>query len=339
MLAAPNWTAADIQPGDTLKVQNLDAVIATVTDSTHITLAEPWTGTTLAAAAYRIRYQPDGSRYSAAVRDLIAQLGGGSVAALQALTGAANKIPYFLSASTMALADFKDWAISFLSLTPAANKLAYFDTPTSAALTDLTAAGRAVIGAPSAGAQRTAIGAGDVSGPASSVVGRIATYTDTTGKVLSDGGILAANVYQKSNILGTVSQSAGVPTGAVIERGSNASGNYVKYADGTLITYGLAIINASTAAGSSTSPSIPQPAVFVGGAKTMCQATYYTASSGSGSALYTVAFGASFTNDSSVTGYQFLNCGKTLANFPDFTIGASAAASLLINFITVGKWF
>jgi len=37
------------------------------------------------------------------------------------------------------------------------------------------------------------------------------------------------------NLLGTVSQSGGTPTGAVIERGSNANGEYVKFADGTLI--------------------------------------------------------------------------------------------------------
>ena len=42
-------------------------------------------------------------------------------------------------------------------------------------------------------------------------------------------------VYISGNILGTVSQSGGVPTGAIIERGSNANGEFVKYADGTLI--------------------------------------------------------------------------------------------------------
>ena len=42
------------------------------------------------------------------------------------------------------------------------------------------------------------------------------------------------NIYHTGNILGTVSQSSGVPTGAIIERGSNANGEYTKYADGTL---------------------------------------------------------------------------------------------------------
>lgn len=45
----------------------------------------------------------------------------------------------------------------------------------------------------------------------------------------------AAKAYLKSNILGTVSQAGGVPTGAIFERGSNANGEYVKYADGTMI--------------------------------------------------------------------------------------------------------
>lgn len=43
--------------------------------------------------------------------------------------------------------------------------------------------------------------------------------------------------YKKNNILGSVSQAGGVPTGGVIERGSNANGDYVKYADGTMICW------------------------------------------------------------------------------------------------------
>ena len=41
--------------------------------------------------------------------------------------------------------------------------------------------------------------------------------------------------YHTGNILGTVSQSGGVPTGAIIESGSNVNGEYTKYADGTLL--------------------------------------------------------------------------------------------------------
>lgn len=42
-------------------------------------------------------------------------------------------------------------------------------------------------------------------------------------------------LYDTGNILGTVSQSSGAPTGAIIERGSNANGEFVRYADGTQI--------------------------------------------------------------------------------------------------------
>jgi len=47
----------------------------------------------------------------------------------------------------------------------------------------------------------------------------------------------AGEVYSQGNILGTVSETGGVPTGAVIERGSNANGSFVKYADGTQICF------------------------------------------------------------------------------------------------------
>lgn len=66
--------------------------------------------------------------------------------------------------------------------------------------------------------------------------------------------------YGKDNILGTVSQSSGVPTGAIIERGSNANGEYAKFADGTLLMKRTAAVN--------TTISSPQtfnfPAAFVG---------------------------------------------------------------------------
>lgn len=39
--------------------------------------------------------------------------------------------------------------------------------------------------------------------------------------------------YHEGTILGSVSQAAGVPTGAIFERGTNANGDFIKYADGT----------------------------------------------------------------------------------------------------------
>lgn len=65
------------------------------------------------------------------------------------------------------------------------------------------------------------------------------TAGDNSTKVATTAFVATAfgtgGYYAPSNILGTVSQSAGVPTGAVFQRGSNANGEYVKFADGTYI--------------------------------------------------------------------------------------------------------
>ncbi|GAB4290390.1 MAG: DUF2793 domain-containing protein [Roseovarius sp.] len=56
--------------------------------------------------------------------------------------------------------------------------------------------------------------------------------------------------YGPGNLLGTVGQSGGVPTGAVIERGSGAEGSYVRFADGTQIcTHLLSVPATDTAEG------------------------------------------------------------------------------------------
>ena len=42
-------------------------------------------------------------------------------------------------------------------------------------------------------------------------------------------------VYGPGNVLGAVSETGGLPTGAIVERGSNADGTYTRFADGTQI--------------------------------------------------------------------------------------------------------
>ncbi len=57
--------------------------------------------------------------------------------------------------------------------------------------------------------------------------------------------------YGPGNVLGTVSESSGVPSGAVIERGSDANGDYTRFADGTQIcTAVLSAVACTTATGS-----------------------------------------------------------------------------------------
>ena len=54
--------------------------------------------------------------------------------------------------------------------------------------------------------------------------------------MLSDGSWEPwRRLYTSGDIVGAVSQSGGTPTGAIIQRGSNANGEFVRFADGTQI--------------------------------------------------------------------------------------------------------
>jgi hypothetical protein len=60
----------------------------------------------------------------------------------------------------------------------------------------------------------------------------IAALTTAAGGFIRTTG---ANTVVAQAIVGTVSQSAGTPTGAIVERGTNANGEYTRFADGTQI--------------------------------------------------------------------------------------------------------
>tara|TARA_R110000850_G_scaffold191319_1_gene318249 strand:- start:397 stop:2082 length:1686 start_codon:yes stop_codon:yes gene_type:complete len=59
-------------------------------------------------------------------------------------------------------------------------------------------------------------------------------------------GTLTATNFAGACLLGTVSQSGGVPTGSIIEQGSNANGVYVRFADGTQICTNQAFTTSAT---------------------------------------------------------------------------------------------
>ncbi len=67
--------------------------------------------------------------------------------------------------------------------------------------------------------------------------------TDTTPGRLAR----ADHVYGPGNLVGTVAQTGGIPTGAVIQSGTGASGTYVRYADGTQICSATATTSGSGA--------------------------------------------------------------------------------------------
>ena len=97
---------------------------------------------------------------------------------------------------------------------------------------------------------------------------RVLELPDEAGKVLTTGNSDPAEVFKQSNILGTVSATGTypnlVPTGAIMESGSNANGDFVKYADGTLICKLTPFTFSGWAfVGSQNNKSLPHNSVFI----------------------------------------------------------------------------
>ena len=162
---------------------------------------------------------------------------------------------------------------------------------------------------------------GTVGGVTKAMVGLAnADNTSDASKPVSTAQAAAiAARYGKNNILGTVSQSAGVPTGAVIERGSNANGEYVRFADGTQICT-LSLNDKALAAN------------FVGSLGTMIfPATFIAAPHLSGSA------GPNTTFDwYGVTGFTDLT---TVSVAVAGRNGSTAQTAIFIRAVAVGRWF
>jgi hypothetical protein len=129
-------------------------------------------------------------------------------------------------------------------------------------------------------------------------------------------------IVTQGSLLGTVSQAAGVPTGAVIERGSNATGSYVRFADGTQI---CTTANAGTAACSTANGS-----VF---------------SSSAGTWTFPMAFAGSAAeislSGSVSTADRWVCVGATSTSAASWKQRAAATSStqLETRLMAVGRWF
>jgi hypothetical protein len=132
--------------------------------------------------------------------------------------------------------------------------------------------------------------------------------------------------YNRGNILGTVSQSGGVPTGAIIERGSNANGEFVKFADGTMICTG------------SFSTSIAIASSFLGGFRSTGSVIVNMPTTFPGSD-YALSLRGSIEEPSFSVIENVASRGA--ATFvPIFTAVASqTAANRAFRYIAIGRWY
>lgn len=135
------------QEGDTLQIQNLTAVIASVDSDTQLTLAEPWTGTTIVDGPYRARQLGDGSRVSTQAATVIELLGNGVLTNLAELGVEEGKAPVggptgeyeLVATSTFGIQDPNGSLGKLAALTLAANKTLNTDASGNLTQSDITA--------------------------------------------------------------------------------------------------------------------------------------------------------------------------------------------------------
>ncbi len=224
------FEATKFREGDTLQIQNLTAVIASVDSDTQLTLTEPWTGLDIVDGAYRARQLGDGSRVSTQAATIIELLGNGVLMNLAELGVEEGKVPVGGPTGEYELVDKGQLGIQdqngslgkLAALTLAARQI--LQTDETGALKQVALAANKFL--------RTNSSADVSLGDLTDLGSALLALTGANGNIPVMTGV---GTVASRPIVGTVSQAGGVPTGAIIERGSNANGEYVKYADGTLI--------------------------------------------------------------------------------------------------------
>ncbi|MDX0498031.1 phage tail protein [Sinorhizobium medicae] len=247
--------------------------ILSVDSNTQLTLAKPWRGTTAAGQGYWIirdtAYLQQQTVNAQALSTYIQRLDNAVLAALAGLDPAADKFAYFTGANSGALADIKAKGRDLLSSTTVLDALlklgpVWGGSVRSPANSDvglvdgdlntITVAGVYTL---SGNWANTYAGAASVATTGTLVVLQRSAnavfqyfYRDNNQvfrrNTVNGGTSWTDWTIVELPVVGTASNSAGFPAGAIIERGSNANGEYVRFADGTQICWGTGTTNVST---------------------------------------------------------------------------------------------
>lgn len=114
-------------------------------------------------------------------------------------------------------------------------------------------------------------------------------------------------------VVGTVAQVGGVPTGQIVERGSNANGEYVRFADGTQICTHIVNIGPWNA-NASASAVWTYPSAFILAAKVS-------------------------VNGNTTRPHEFNSSAVGGVNDASLFYGGSQGASGTVDVIAIGRWF
>lgn len=133
-------------------------------------------------------------------------------------------------------------------------------------------------------------------------------------------------LFHSGNAVGAVGQSGGVPTGGIIEYGSNANGEYVKFADGTMFcsfsSLGSYAVQTAVGAlfGESAMRTWTYPAAFAA-------APHVVASAGRATAdVFTPLLHAGVPNANS-------------CNYRSLSATSSASLGVVITLTAKGRWY
>jgi hypothetical protein len=257
-----------IQPGDLFGTHKGCGVrILSVNSNTSLTLAYPWLGGAQAAAAYEIQITPDTGRMDKTTRDILELLQNGNLASIAGLQSAANKLAFFDGAGSAALTDLSTFARSLLD---DANASALYATLGQIPNAQLPARLQQNSGANVVTDANEAVDSGEywVGGDALNIPiaasGQIIVWSSfsfaksqifvrlNTGQ-LWYRAMTAAGTFTawkpflfRDDIVATVSQSGGVPTGGIMDAGGNANGSYLRFANGLLICLRSASLDLDT---------------------------------------------------------------------------------------------
>jgi len=164
-----------------------------------------------------------------------------------------------------------------------------------------------------------------------SIATQLAFRPDDIRMRRKNGGVWGSwvKILHQNAILGTVSQSGGVPTGALIEAGSNANGNYVRYAGGMQLAWKRLVLTGqdiNTAYG-----SLYRSAALLTG---------NTAHAAAFAAAPTVAITAHVSDVSAFTVVG--GTGDTL-NLPSSAYAVYTSAltgrTIIVNALALGRWY
>lgn len=151
---------------------------------------------------------------------------------------------------------------------------------------------------------------------------------------------MTQELYDGQAKLGTAAFASivgSMASGAIIERGDNASGSYVKFADGTMMTWGQQIINATVLPGQAVAWDVGrQPMPFVGQPSHKIDMAYMHGANGTGDVIYTCIQTYATSGRPIVAG---VNMGVLPSlSHPSFTYGTVVSASHFVYFQSVGRW-